>query len=143
MTAADLTARLRLSSLVRTPLAGLDLSDITSDIVTGMDLTGFRDSRDVLEEKLASDPDFRAEWERTALARAVAIEIVRYRAEHGLSQRALADSLGMKQPNIARLELGEINPKIETLMLLSSRLGLEFKIDIRPEAEPELVVSAA
>ena len=49
----------------------------------------------------------------------------------------------MKQPNIARLELGEINPKIETLMLLSSRLGLTFNIGIRPEAEPELVVVSA
>ena len=47
----------------------------------------------------------------------------------------------MKQPNVARLELGEINPKIETLMLLSSRLGLEFTIDIRPETQPELVVA--
>lgn len=47
----------------------------------------------------------------------------------------------MKQPNVARLELGEINPKIETLMVLSSRLGLEFKIHIRPETEPELVVA--
>jgi ribosome-binding protein aMBF1 (putative translation factor) len=96
---------------------------------------------ELFAEHLKSDPGFREEWERTALGRAVAIELVRYRAEHGLSQRALADRLGMKQPNIARLELGEINPKIETLMVLSSRLVLEFTIRIRPETEPELVVA--
>lgn len=96
---------------------------------------------ELLAEHLKSDPGFREEWERTALARAVALEVVRYRAEHGLSQRALADRLGMKQPNAARLELGEINPKIETLMMLSTRLGLQFTIRIRPETEPELVVA--
>ena len=108
-----------------------------------MKLSDLKNDDDLLAEQLESDSEFRAQWDRTALARAVALEVVRYRAGHGLSQRALAERLGMKQPNIARLELGEINPKIETLMLLSSRLGLEFKIDIRPEAEPELVVAPA
>jgi transcriptional regulator with XRE-family HTH domain len=35
---------------------------------------------------------------RTALARAVAVAIVRYRGEHDLSQRELAERLGMKSP---------------------------------------------
>jgi hypothetical protein len=43
-------------------------------------------------------PKFRAEWERTALARAVAEAVIRYRAEHGLSQTALARVLGWSQP---------------------------------------------
>lgn len=108
-----------------------------------MKVSDLRTNDEVLAEQLRSDPESRAEWERTALARAVAVEVVRFRAEHGLSQRALAERLGMKQPNVARLELGEINPRIETLMLLSSRLGLEFTIDIRPETQPELVVTPA
>jgi ribosome-binding protein aMBF1 (putative translation factor) len=108
-----------------------------------MKLSDLKTNDQLLADRLESEPELRAEWERTALARAVALELVRYRAQHGLSQRELAERLGMKQPNVARLELGEINPKIETLMLLSSRLELEFKIDIRPETEPELVVAAA
>lgn len=108
-----------------------------------MKLSEMKTNAEVIAEDLANDPAFRAEWERTALARAVAIAIVRYRGEHDLSQRRLAELVGMSQPQIARLELGEYNPRMETLVRLSSRLGLEFKIDIRPEAEPELVVSAA
>lgn len=108
-----------------------------------MDLGEFKTSDQLLAEDLASDPEFRAEWERTALARAVAIELVRYRGERQLSQRGLAKLLGMSQPQIARLEIGEHNPRMETLVRLSSSLGLEFKIDIRPEAEPEVVVVAA
>ncbi len=108
-----------------------------------MDLSKFKTSEQVLAEDLASDPEFRAEWQRTALARAVAIELVRYRGQHGLSQRALAQLVGMSQPQIARLELGEYNPRMETLVRLSSSLGLEFRIEIRPEAEPEVSVVAA
>jgi transcriptional regulator with XRE-family HTH domain len=42
----------------------------------------------------------------------------------------------MKQPQVARLELGEVNPSMGTLMRISSRLGIEFTIDIRPAGAP-------
>jgi transcriptional regulator with XRE-family HTH domain len=97
-----------------------------------MKLSEMKTNDELVEEQLRTDPEFRAEWERTALARAVALAIVRYRAEHGLSQRDLAHRLGMKQPQVARLELGEVNPSMETLMRASARLGIEFTIDVRP-----------
>ena len=79
------------------------------------------------------DPHFRAEWERTAVARAVALRLVEYRVEHALSQTALARQLGMKQPAVARLEAGEHNPSFDTLARLSSTLGIEFHIAVTPE----------
>ncbi|MBV8989679.1 MAG: helix-turn-helix transcriptional regulator, partial [Solirubrobacterales bacterium] len=91
---------------------------------------------ELIADQLRTEPEFRAEWERTALARAVAIAIVRYRAEHDLSQRELADRLGMKQPQVARLEQGEVNPSIDTLMRISAQLGIEFTIDVRPAGAP-------
>lgn len=97
-----------------------------------MKVSDLPSSDDVLAEALKNE-DFRREWERTALARAVAIRLVEYRAEHGLSQRALAAKLGMKQPAIARLELGEHTPSIETLVRLSRGLGMRFRLDITPE----------
>ena len=87
---------------------------------------------ELIAEQLRTDAAFRAEWERTALARAVAVAIVRYRAEHALSQRDLAERLAMKQPQVARLELGEVNPSMDTLMRIASRLGIELTIDVRP-----------
>lgn len=66
----------------------------------------------------------------------MAVAIVRYRDEHDLSQRDLAQRLGMKQPQVARLELGEVNPSIETLMRVASGLEIEFTIDVRPVAKP-------
>jgi ribosome-binding protein aMBF1 (putative translation factor) len=113
--------------------AGADNSGVIMDRVK---LSEMKTNEELIAEQLRTDPEFRAEWERTKLARAVAVAIVRYRAEHELSQRELAERLGMKQPQVARLELGEVNPSIETLMRLASELRIEFSIDVRPVAEP-------
>lgn len=94
----------------------------------------------VLAEEMARDPEFREHWEQTALARLVAVQLIKYRATNKLSQRALAEKLGKKQPYVARLESGETNPDLETLVNISRALGIEFVIDIAPAAKtPELV----
>ena len=97
-----------------------------------MKLKDMRSSDEVLERQL-KEPAFRAEWERTAVARAVAARIVEYRVEHGLTQTALARMLGMKQPAIARLEAAAHNPSFDTLARLSSVLGIEFHITVSPD----------
>ncbi len=86
---------------------------------------------ELLEEMLA-DPVFRAEWERMALARVVAKAVIRYRAEHRLSQSALARLLGWRQPVVARLEAAEHNPSMATLLTLARTLGLRVRVDIGP-----------
>ena len=91
-----------------------------------------------LEEQL-QDPEFRAEWNRTALARAVSLGIISYRSTHGLTQTELARIIGIKQPAIARLEAGETNPSWETLNRLSEALGIEFLVDIAPKKKRRLV----
>ena len=67
-----------------------------------MKLTDLKTSEQVLAEELR-DPDFKREWDRTALARAVALKVLAYRIEHTLSQRGLAKQLAMTQPQVARL----------------------------------------
>src|SRR5579872_5355515 len=88
---------------------------------------------EVLADDL-EDPAFRVEWERTTVARAVAIRVAGYRAEHNLTQAQLAKKLGMTQSAIARLELGEHEPTLTTLARLSQGLGIDFHIDITPTA---------
>jgi transcriptional regulator with XRE-family HTH domain len=87
----------------------------------------------ILEEELR-DPEFRAAWERLAPARAVANRLILYRAEHGLTQTALARLLGMSQPAIARLETGEHVPTLPTLLKLSDVLGLEILVTMLPRS---------
>ncbi len=96
--------------------------------------TSMRTVDEVLERQLR-DPAFRAEWERTAVARAVALAVLRYRTDRGLSQRKLAELLGWKQPAVARLELGEHEPSVATLRHLAEKLGLEIALTIAPAAD--------
>jgi len=96
-----------------------------------MKRTDLRTQDNVLARQL-KDPAFRAEWERTAVARAVATRIVEYRVEHELTQTALAHKLEMKQPAVARLEAGEHNPSFDTLARISHALEIAFHIDVTP-----------
>lgn len=77
------------------------------------------------------DPEFRKEWDRTALARAVAIEVIKYRAEHSISQTELGRRLGMHQPAVSRLEDGDQTPSIDMLKRLSEKLGIDLTINIQ------------
>jgi transcriptional regulator with XRE-family HTH domain len=108
-----------------------------------MKLKDMISQEDLLQQEL-QDPAFRAEWERTALARAIAAHIVRYRGEQGLTQKELAKRLGMKQPQIARMEGGEYNPTIDTLARIAAVTGVEINIDIRPRGRrPKLATKRA
>lgn len=98
-----------------------------------LDLSHLPTAAEVFAEMDAQmDPEARARWDRTALARAVATAVIGYRIRHSLSQTALARQLGMRQPNVARLEAGDHNPSIETLERLASVLGLRFIVDVAP-----------
>lgn len=98
-------------------------------------------NQQVLEHDL-EDPVFRDLWERTALARAVALKVLAYRTDRGLSQRALAAQLGMKQPQVARLESGEHNPTIDTLIRLSALLDVEIVFSVTPPSRKSRFPSA-
>jgi transcriptional regulator with XRE-family HTH domain len=97
----------------------------------------------VAEEQLR-DPSFKAQWQRLAPAREFASTLLRYRAEHELSQRALAERLGVSQPRIVKLESGEHNPEIDTIINAVRRLGIEFALDVSPaDRKPTLVTARA
>jgi len=105
-----------------------------------MKLSDFPTHEEVLAKHLADDADFRKKWERTALARAVAVQVIAYRAEQGLSQAELAERLGVAQSAVARLESGEHNPAFPTLLRLSEALGVELAIDISPMGREPLLI---
>jgi DNA-binding XRE family transcriptional regulator len=104
---------------------------------------GIKTADEVLAAALEADPEFAAEWERLALARMVAVQLIGYRSDNGFSQRQLAERLGVSQPRVVELESGEKNPQIETLVKIAAKTGLEFAIDIAPIGqEPKLVGKA-
>ena len=74
----------------------------------------WRSHKEVLAEEL-QDEEFRAIWEAQAPARALAIRLVGYRMDHGMTQTELARRIGIRQPALARMEAGEHMPTINTL----------------------------
>jgi DNA-binding XRE family transcriptional regulator len=96
----------------------------------------------LLAKEQRADPSFRAEWQRLAPAREFAATLLRYRAEHKLSQRALAKELGVSQPRVVKLESGEHNPEIDTIINAVRRLGIEFVLDVAPVSRKPALVTA-
>lgn len=96
----------------------------------------------LITQEEAADPSFRAEWQRLAPAREFAAILLRYRAEDELSQRALATQLGVSQPRVVKLESGEHNPSMDTIINAVRRLGIEFAVDVSPADRVPALVSA-
>ena len=94
--------------------------------------TRLRSTAEIRAEQLRQESAFRAYWERTALARAVALAVIGYRVKHHLTQTRLAEKLGVRQPQVARLEMGEHNPTLEMLQRLARTLGLRFIVEVAP-----------
>ena len=96
-------------------------------------LSELKTSEDLRADDLR-DPDVAVELARTAVANQLAILIIGYRVEHGLTQTALARKLGVKQPAVARLEAGEHEPTVATLARLSRQLGITLRLEVAPES---------
>lgn len=87
---------------------------------------------DEISPRLAAQLDRRlARTDRHALARAVELALSNYRFASGISQQQLAAILGVKQPQVARLESGLVTPTLDTLKLISERLGIDFRLEVK------------
>ena len=59
-------------------------------------------------------------------------QVKAWREARGLSQRALAERAGMPYPMIARLELGQTDPRLSTLVRLAEALKIRL-VDLLTE----------
>lgn len=107
-----------------------------------MKISEMKTSTQVLADRL-ENPEFRAVWESTELARKVAVALTSYRAANGLTQTDVARAVGISQPAVARLEAGTHEPRLETLFRLSNALGMGFRIVIAPHTSVAFGVDPA
>jgi DNA-binding XRE family transcriptional regulator len=109
----------------------------------GVDLRGVPRAREVaslLEEvgvRVAHGPEVD---EAPALARVLAEALIRYRAHHGLSLRALAVKLGVQHPTVVRLERGVDAPDVGTLVRVADALGIRFLLQVAPSPVDALLI---
>lgn len=59
---------------------------------------------------------------------ALITELIKARQEQGISQRQLEALSGVKQPQIARMERGDANPQLDTLLKVLAPLGKTLAI---------------
>lgn len=78
--------------------------------------------KDFLEEQLR-DEEFAREYEEVSAEMDLAVALVKRREKLGLTQQEVADSTGIKQPMIARIEGGQM-PSPKTLQRLAKALGV-------------------
>ena len=83
-----------------------------------------------LDQQL-QDPEFRTLYEKQQPERELILQLVKARAELNLSQKELAEKLGIKQSHISRLENGNHNPSLAFMQRLAEGLGRTLYIEFR------------
>ena len=58
----------------------------------------------------------------------ISCEFIKYRASNNLTQKELAEKLGMTQAMISKLESGDYNPTVKMLFEIAQKLGWEFNL---------------
>ena len=90
-----------------------------------------------IAERTAMIPDFPRLVEAELETRRLVLELAAERERQGLSQEKVAAALGTRQPNVARLERGRVDPKHSSLVRYASLLGRRIALEpLQPEAAP-------
>lgn len=65
----------------------------------------------------------------------ISIALFDYRQKHKLSQKQLAEKLGVTQPMVAKLESGDYNYTVEQLWKVATKLNFSFNINFEEKVE--------
>jgi transcriptional regulator with XRE-family HTH domain len=95
--------------------------------------------RQYVAEQREQDPEFAAAYDEARIETDLALALAEVRELRNMSQRDLADTTGIKQPMINRLERAAQSPTVPTLFKLVRALGATVQIDpsgvtVRPAA---------
>ena len=77
------------------------------------------------------DPEFVKNLDSLKPEHEIVKQIINARTEQNITQKELADRIGIKQSNISRLESGNHNPSLEFLKKVAAGLGKELHIEFR------------
>lgn len=99
-----------------------------------------KDDLDRLTEKLLKkDPSLKEEFAKADQAWDIAFQIYDLRKKAGLTQKQLAELVGTKQSNIARIESADYNGyTLTTLEKVTKALKAKLEIRIVPEDQTRL-----
>lgn len=88
-----------------------------------------------VRDSVLADPEVRAEYDSLENEFNLARTVIALRSESGLTQQGLAERIGIKQPQLARIETGRQIPKLKTLALIAEGAGYIIELNFVPKTE--------
>lgn len=94
----------------------------------------------MLKNDLMNDPlnffddlseDLKNEMELDSLLVDLACSIINYRIDNNITQKDLAEKLGISQAMVSKIESGDYNPSVGFLFNISKKLGLNLIVEFR------------
>ena len=85
---------------------------------------------DFLAEEL-KDPEFKAEYDALEPEYKLIKQLIKARADNHMTQKQLAEKVGTRQSNIARLESGNYNPSFQFLQKVAKALNRTLSIELQ------------
>ena len=76
-------------------------------------------------------PEFKQDLLEEYYLQKVSLRIIKMRLELGLSQKEMAASLGMLESQYCRMEKGQHNPTVLSLIEMADLFGYDFEIKIK------------
>jgi ribosome-binding protein aMBF1 (putative translation factor) len=83
------------------------------------------------KKAFTEDPELYKEYKALQPEYEIIKQVLKARSEQQLTQKDLADKIGIKQSNISRFESGNYNPSLDFLKKLANGLGKEIHIEFR------------
>ena len=87
--------------------------------------------RETLNQQL-KNPEFKEEWDELEPEYQIIKAMLSSRAEKSMTQKQLGDITGISQADISRLENGNANPSLRTLVRLADGMGMKLKLEFVP-----------
>lgn len=79
-------------------------------------------------KKTLSDPVVKAEYDRLESRYRLISALIAARKRRGWTQAEVADAAGMKQSAVARLESGDRDPQMSTVLAVAQALGISIRV---------------
>ncbi len=92
-----------------------------------------RNAKELFEQLRSEDPELQREYERLGPRFELIDAIVKARKENHLSQRELAERIGVTKTVVSRLESGEHSPRLETVYDIAKALGFQLRVELVKE----------
>lgn len=87
---------------------------------------------DSIRSDVLANPEVKAEYDALDAEFSIARQVIALRAASGLTQREFAERVGIKQPQLARIESGKQVPRLDTLVKLAAGAGYTLEVNFIP-----------